>query len=52
MSDFHFREGDLAVYVREGFVVKPLRERYHPRLGRVILKRHGEGYLLRKKEAA
>lgn len=34
--------------VREGFVVKPLVERWHDKLGRVVLKRHGEGYLLRK----
>jgi RNA ligase (TIGR02306 family) len=52
-----FAEGDSflatmngAKHVREGFVVKPLRERWHERLGRVILKRHGEGYLLRKKK--
>jgi hypothetical protein len=38
-------------HVREGFVVKPLRERTHPRLGRVILKCKGEGYLLRKEAA-
>lgn len=35
--------------VREGFVVRPVKERWDPRVGRVILKRHGEGYLLRKK---
>ncbi len=38
----------LANHVREGFVVKPLVERYDHRVGRVILKRHGEGYLTRK----
>lgn len=36
--------------VREGFVVRPVKERWDPRVGRVILKRHGEGYLLRKKK--
>jgi RNA ligase (TIGR02306 family) len=36
--------------VREGFVVRPVKERWHPEVGRVILKRHGEGYLLRKKK--
>lgn len=35
-------------HVREGFVVKPVKERWHPRFGRVILKLVGEGYLLRK----
>lgn len=38
----------LAKNVREGFIVKPTKERYDPHVGRVILKRHGEGYLLRK----
>jgi len=36
-------------HVREGFVVKPTTERYDDHIGRVILKRHGEGYLLRRK---
>lgn len=35
-------------HVREGFVVRPVRERYDHRCGRVILKAIGEGYLLRK----
>lgn len=35
-------------HVREGFVVKPIIERWHNSIGRVILKLHGEGYLLRK----
>ncbi len=38
----------IAGHVREGFVVKPVQERTHPILGRVILKMHGQGYLLRK----
>jgi RNA ligase (TIGR02306 family) len=33
--------------IREGFVVKPVRERFE-HMGRVILKMVGEGYLLRK----
>lgn len=33
--------------IREGFVVKPVRERWE-HMGRVILKMVGEGYLLRK----
>ena len=37
-----------ASHVREGIVIKPTRERLDDRIGRVILKRHGEGYLLRK----
>lgn len=35
-------------HVREGFVVRPVKERYDRRCGRVILKMIGEGYLLRK----
>lgn len=38
----------LADNVREGFVVKPVKERYDDQLGRVILKMHGEGFLTRK----
>ena len=37
-----------AAHVREGFVVRPVHERYDDRIGRVILKMVGEGYLLRK----
>lgn len=29
-------------------VVHPVKERYDHRVGRVILKLHGEGYLLKK----
>lgn len=36
-----------AEHVREGFVVKPVVEMFHPRLRRVILKYVGEDYLLR-----
>jgi RNA ligase (TIGR02306 family) len=36
------------LHVREGVVVRPMKERYHDRLGRVILKLHGQGFLLRK----
>jgi RNA ligase (TIGR02306 family) len=35
-------------HVREGFVVRPVKERWDDRIGRVILKMIGEGYLLRK----
>jgi len=31
-------------------VVKPVRERFDERVGRVILKLHGEGYLVRKEK--
>lgn len=37
----------LAANVREGFVVRPLHERYHQKLGRVILKVVGDDYLTR-----
>jgi RNA ligase (TIGR02306 family) len=48
-----FAEGPSTVVgadnVREGMVVKPVYERFDDRIGRVILKLHGEGYLTRKK---
>lgn len=34
--------------IREGFVVRPHHERYDPRLGRVIAKMVGRGYMTRK----
>lgn len=34
-------------HVREGMVVKPTVERFDERVGRVILKLHGQGYLVR-----
>ena len=37
-----------GVHCREGFVARPARERFDDRIGRVILKLHGEDYLLRK----
>lgn len=38
----------IANNVREGFVVRPQKERFSEEVGRVILKMVGEGYLLRK----
>ena len=40
-----------AVHMREGIVIRPLKERYVPDLGRVILKSVNEAYLLRDGEA-
>lgn len=37
-------------HVREGFVAKPVKERFDERVQRVILKYHGEGYLTRKEK--
>jgi RNA ligase (TIGR02306 family) len=38
-----------GVHVREGFVVRPVKERFAEALGdRLILKMHGEGFLTRK----
>jgi RNA ligase (TIGR02306 family) len=37
----------IASHMREGFVVRPVKERWHDRCGRVIFKLVGEGYLLR-----
>jgi len=34
-------------HCREGFVVRPVEERYDRRVGRVVLKLHGEEYLLK-----
>lgn len=38
-------------HVREGIVVRPARERWHDRIGRVVLKLHGEGFLVGKGKA-
>lgn len=35
-------------HVREGFVIRPTKERYDLELGRVLLKLHGVGFLTRK----
>lgn len=47
-----YAEGNSTIpnanHVREGFVLKPTVERKDDRLGRVIMKHHGQGYLLRK----
>jgi RNA ligase (TIGR02306 family) len=46
-------EGQTTIggtHTREGFVVKPIKERWDHRVGRVILKMVGEGYLLRKSD--
>jgi len=37
-----------ADHIREGFVVRPRKERYDSQVGRVVLKLIGEGYHLRK----
>jgi RNA ligase (TIGR02306 family) len=39
---------NLAEHIREGFVVRPVKERWNEAAGRVILKLIGEDYLLRK----
>lgn len=38
-----------AENIREGIVIRPVEHRFDPRVGRVIFKLHGEGYLLGKK---
>lgn len=52
LSLMSYAEGKTLVpgasNVREGFVVRPVKERFHPALRRVILKLIGEGYLLRR----
>jgi RNA ligase (TIGR02306 family) len=44
---YELAEGDstLGKHVREGVVIRPIVERQHDKLGRVILKLHGEGFL-------
>lgn len=46
-----YAEGDTLIQgannIREGFVMRPTKERWHEKLGRVIVKCHGQGYLLR-----
>lgn len=37
--------------IREGFVVRPERERWNEEIGRVVLKYPGEGYLTRKERS-
>lgn len=39
-----------ANHVREGIVIRPTHERFDDRIGRVILKLHGESYLTRKEK--
>ena len=41
-----------AKHIREGLVVKTLRERSHPKYGRKIAKSISEAYLLRKGEVS
>lgn len=41
-------KSELADHTREGFVVKPTKERWSDQVGRTILKMIGQGYLLRK----
>lgn len=47
LRDYAEGTSTLAAHVREGFVVRPVKERIDGRIGRVILKLPGEGYLLR-----
>jgi len=39
-----------ADHYSEGIVIKPVKERIHRRIGRVIMKLHGQNYLLGKKK--
>lgn len=43
-----FKTGDLVAYIPEGIVVRPVDERTHPAVGRVIFKSVSADYLLRK----
>lgn len=52
---YSYAEGDSVIglengekHVREGFVLKVPKERYDYKLGRVLLKLHGVGYMTRK----
>jgi RNA ligase (TIGR02306 family) len=48
-----FAEGKstLGPHIREGFVVRPVKERFDARVGRVSLKMVGQGYMLRQEAA-
>lgn len=49
----HFSEGKTTIggdHIREGTVVKPVAERYDPKIGRVVLKYVGDQYLLSGKD--
>lgn len=39
---------DFSAHVREGVVIRPLLEQFDPRVGRVIFKLHGDGFLGRR----
>lgn len=47
-----YAEGQTTIQhannLREGIVVRPIKERFDQRCGRVVLKLHGQGYLLSK----
>lgn len=47
----HLADGKSTLdpsHIREGIVVRPVKERFSEEIGRVILKLHGEAFLLRK----
>jgi len=48
---WHLAEGQSTIgsHIREGFVVRPVKERVDIRHGRVVSKLKGEGYYLKKK---
>jgi len=48
LLDLSEGKSTLADNVREGFVVRPIKERWNDEVGRVILKMIGQGYHLRK----
>jgi RNA ligase (TIGR02306 family) len=52
LDDFlHYAEGNSLIEgannIREGFVLRPIKEAWDHRVGRKILKIHGQGFLLR-----
>jgi RNA ligase (TIGR02306 family) len=52
LEDFlHYAEGNSLIEgannIREGFVLRPIKEAWDHRVGRKILKIHGQGFLLR-----
>lgn len=50
IPEFSNGKSTIANHVREGFVVKPLKERWHDEIGRTALKAVGEDYHLRKEK--
>jgi hypothetical protein len=43
-------KSEIASHIKEGIVIKPVKERWEHRCGRVIFKHISEAYLVKKHE--